>query len=388
MDLFIQKKPENKSSSSKGRLQNDNVVLKLARRHTFDFPSNSNTSPTLVQIKHAKSRHLTDIDCSAHSGIVKNTVNCVANRLLQSIKIAHGSNYVLPTEYDCFLNKHSNIMIKSSSLDENNIPTLETIINVYDTIIDICNIEYGCIITSLIYIDRMMVLSNMKFQICQSNWLLTIFISVFLASKVYDDDSMNSEDFSTVYGLEKKHLHYMEKITLSIFEYYVGICLETYNTYCDIIQNKDLGENNNGNSDSNVLGNSLSCYDMEGDRICTSMKSNATSLKLTKSTNTSPVKYPMIKPSLSSSALHVTGSFDFNDSVFESTTVSYRSPVKQTATKSISSLIDHSGEFHVNNQSEVHHQVNSNSGVNPIMYILRKLVSGISRNHKIVPMVR
>jgi Cyclin len=58
--------------------------------------------------------------------------------------------------------------------------------------------ECDCVVTSLFYIERLLVESAGQLRMCRTNWRSVTLSGMILASKVWDDLSMWSVDFARV----------------------------------------------------------------------------------------------------------------------------------------------------------------------------------------------
>lgn len=59
-------------------------------------------------------------------------------------------------------------------------------------------LECDCVVTSLYYVERLLMETAGELRICRSNWRSLILSGMILASKVWDDLSMWSVDFARV----------------------------------------------------------------------------------------------------------------------------------------------------------------------------------------------
>ena len=83
-------------------------------------------------------------------------------------------------------------------LDITSIPSLTTITDFYRSIFLRSQMEIDCIIISLIYIERLIKLTDGRLTPSSNNWRSILFSCMVLASKVWDDLSMWNCDFSKI----------------------------------------------------------------------------------------------------------------------------------------------------------------------------------------------
>jgi len=214
----------------------------VVRRHTFhstsDDPLIMSPKP-FPKIGRARSKGLTTIDGGLiEDSTVKATITCVAQEVLESVLMAEQAQYQLPEEYRCFHNEHTRFLRNQDADTQNQMPTLEHITNVFKEIVEVCQLEYGCILAALIYMDRLTE-ARTAFQLCSNNWAMTLCACSYLSAKVFDDDAMKMSDFAQVFGCSTGHLFLLEQKLLEAFNYNIGISVEDYNTYCDLLQQDD-----------------------------------------------------------------------------------------------------------------------------------------------------
>jgi hypothetical protein len=83
-------------------------------------------------------------------------------------------------------------------LDTSSIPSLEAVTDYYRSIFLRSQMEVECIIISLIYVERLVKMTNGKLIPRPENWRSVLFSCMVLASKVWDDLSMWNCDFSKI----------------------------------------------------------------------------------------------------------------------------------------------------------------------------------------------
>ena len=65
-------------------------------------------------------------------------------------------------------------------------------------VITTCKMEKEVVIVGLIYIERL--IQNQQFFVDSTNWRLLIFVALILASKIWDDESFENDNFSKAFG--------------------------------------------------------------------------------------------------------------------------------------------------------------------------------------------
>jgi Cyclin len=116
------------------------------------------------------------------------------------------------------------------SLKSGVVPGEDEIYNISKNIIIRSKMEKECSIISLIYIDRLKKLTGIGPN--DRNWKRLLFISLVLASKVWDDESYENHNFADVFSnISLKDLNNMEVTFLNLVDYKVGITKSEYARY-------------------------------------------------------------------------------------------------------------------------------------------------------------
>lgn len=129
-------------------------------------------------------------------------IKCVCGVFRAHLLQAKPSHADLPSpsntknEYDVFRDRRSTGDYRL--LDITSIPSLSTITDYFRSIFLRSQMEVECIIVSLIYIERVIKLTDGKLSPKPSNWRSVLFSCMVLASKVWDDLSMWNCDFSKI----------------------------------------------------------------------------------------------------------------------------------------------------------------------------------------------
>lgn len=115
------------------------------------------------------------------------------------------------------------------------IPTLEQITTFYRDVFQRAQMEYDCIIISLIYVERLIKTTQGALRPRQCNWRSILFSCMVLASKVWDDLSMWNADFSqtcpTGVKFPLKRINELEVEILSALSYKVKVPASEYAKY-------------------------------------------------------------------------------------------------------------------------------------------------------------
>jgi hypothetical protein len=117
------------------------------------------------------------------------------------------------------------------------VPKLITMIDFFNLIFTTAQIESECIIIALIYCERLVKDSNGQFFIRHDNWRSVIFISLIMASKVWDDLSMSNADLSMILvHWDLPRVNELELITLKTLQFGVKIPPGQYAKYYFILR--------------------------------------------------------------------------------------------------------------------------------------------------------
>jgi hypothetical protein len=114
-------------------------------------------------------------------------------------------------------------------------PSLEDISTFYRDVFTRAQMETDCIIMSLIYVERLVKVTDGKLRPHQSNWRSILFSCMVLSSKVWDDMSMWNADFSQTCpaGIEftLQRINALEVAVLSALSYEVKVPASEYAKY-------------------------------------------------------------------------------------------------------------------------------------------------------------
>jgi len=124
-------------------------------------------------------------------------------------------------------------------------PDPQSIFEFVANIMILTKMEKEVIIISLIYIERL--IFNTGFIINSRNWRKIIFIALIIASKLWDDDSLENIHFSQVFThLKIGEINLLERTFLELINYKVFIKFGEYMKYYLAIKNLALRFNFNG----------------------------------------------------------------------------------------------------------------------------------------------
>jgi Cyclin/WW domain len=128
---------------------------------------------------------------------IKATIKCVCGvyraHIVEAGKHDQHKQQKLAKEYDVFRDDYGSTEKLAFA-----IPTLSDVVDFYDAFYRRSQMEHDTIITSLIYVERIVKSTNGALTPNAQNWRSLLFACMVLASKVWDDLSMWNIDFSNV----------------------------------------------------------------------------------------------------------------------------------------------------------------------------------------------
>ena len=117
--------------------------------------------------------------------------------------------------------------------------TEEQILLYYRKIFNTMQLATECIIVSLIYLERMILLS--KVEVRFSNWRALVFTSILLASKFWEDICFWNVDYVDALKLYPlRSVNRMESKFISLCHYKMYVSREMYQKYYDAIKERFL----------------------------------------------------------------------------------------------------------------------------------------------------
>ena len=124
---------------------------------------------------------------------------------------------------------------KLRKIDRDIAKGIEQFDNYAKNIIFRARMEKECSIICLIYIERVIQLTGLYLN--KLNWKRVLFISLTIASKVWDDESYENVHFAKVFTrYPLKEINTLERIFLSLIDYNVGIKKSEYAKYYFILR--------------------------------------------------------------------------------------------------------------------------------------------------------
>jgi len=118
---------------------------------------------------------------------------------------------------------------------EKDIPSLDDIANFFRDVFIKAQMESDCIIMSLIYVERLIKITEGKLRPRKSNWRSLLFACLILSSKVWDDLSMWNGDFSQTcpagVKFSLKRINELELTVLNVLKYVVKVPASEYAKY-------------------------------------------------------------------------------------------------------------------------------------------------------------
>ena len=124
-------------------------------------------------------------------------------------------------------------------------PLVPTFSMIYDKIrqwTTCAKMESEIPVIALIYIEKLMKKSGVLMN--EHNWSRLVMITLWIASKIWDDDSLENEHFAKVFnGISLKEISVLEKAFLGLIEYEVMITSKQFTKYSFILStlwNSDL----------------------------------------------------------------------------------------------------------------------------------------------------
>lgn len=118
---------------------------------------------------------------------------------------------------------------------EKELPTLEVITSFYRDVFMRAQMETDCIIMSLIYVERLIKVTDGLLRPRRSNWRSLLFSCMILSSKVWDDLSMWNGDFSQTCPagviFSVKRINELELAILKALKYKVKVPASEYAKY-------------------------------------------------------------------------------------------------------------------------------------------------------------
>ncbi|CAD8124829.1 unnamed protein product [Paramecium sonneborni] len=115
------------------------------------------------------------------------------------------------------------------------IPTPEVVSNYCKNIIITSKMEKEVTILCLVYIERLLTLANISLE--PQTWKRVVLISLIIASKIWDDESFENDNFAKVFPQYRtKDINEMERIFLILLDYKLQVYPAEYAKYYFILR--------------------------------------------------------------------------------------------------------------------------------------------------------
>ena len=110
------------------------------------------------------------------------------------------------------------------------VPTEDMIFHTIRSVFECARIPSECLIVSLVYIERLIAISNCPLLV--TTWRPILLSSLILAQKVWDDRSLHNVDFSIFCPMfTLKEINFLEKKFLELIDFDVSISASIYASY-------------------------------------------------------------------------------------------------------------------------------------------------------------
>lgn len=110
------------------------------------------------------------------------------------------------------------------------LPTYKDVYDFTNSIFKITYLSIQCLIQSLIYIQRLLILTDSNLS--KFNWKPILFISFIISQKIIEETPMSNDQFINVYSFFNKYqLHKLELLFLKLIKYHLSVDFKTYFQY-------------------------------------------------------------------------------------------------------------------------------------------------------------
>jgi hypothetical protein len=168
-------------------------------------------------------------------------VECIAACVLMHVRQSTGDGYVPPPEYACFTKDVPNINYEMVTPPLSLPPRLliavqdcsmENLQYVIRVIHNETRMEDECMIIALIYLERMCLFTEYKYRICRENWRYSVFATMMLASKTWDDYALSNYQYSNIFSnLDLKRINQLEIELLLMLNFTIGVSSAEFHDY-------------------------------------------------------------------------------------------------------------------------------------------------------------
>lgn len=121
-------------------------------------------------------------------------------------------------------------IIENISCSTQLLPTYKDVYDFTNSIFRITNLSVQCLIQSLIYIQRLLILTDSNLS--KFNWKPILFISFIISQKILEETPMSNDQFINLYSFFNKYqLHKLELLFLKLIKYHLNVDFKTYFQY-------------------------------------------------------------------------------------------------------------------------------------------------------------
>eukprot|EP00602_Paraphysomonas_sp_CaronLab_P002920 CAMPEP_0185028886 /NCGR_PEP_ID=MMETSP1103-20130426/14953_1 /TAXON_ID=36769 /ORGANISM="Paraphysomonas bandaiensis, Strain Caron Lab Isolate" /LENGTH=422 /DNA_ID=CAMNT_0027563453 /DNA_START=79 /DNA_END=1347 /DNA_ORIENTATION=+ len=186
-------------------------------RYITERDTSSEQSIPTPKVKKSQSRNYSKHDFES---VEEEVITCICANILSRINEASTDKYSPVKQYSLF-----DRGITRGKLE----CTLDNIKHVFSIIYQETEMEYPCMVISLIYMERMVERTKLRFRICDKNWQCTLFMCMMLSSKIWDDFSMINADYATLFaGFSLESINSLEMELLDILDFNVEVSSSEY----------------------------------------------------------------------------------------------------------------------------------------------------------------
>mmetsp|Transcript_6206 Transcript_6206/g.9358 ORF Transcript_6206/g.9358 Transcript_6206/m.9358 type:complete len:355 (+) Transcript_6206:152-1216(+) len=159
-------------------------------------------------------------------------VHSVASVISAHIEDAEVEGYFPSSSYSVFNKGGCDIILTEYSHSAEDVP-IRTIERFVTLLHQNASVEYEHMIIALIYVERIMRITNMEFRLCSYNWKAAFMTCCLLSCKIFDDFSMLNCDFASSIGngmLEVERVNALELKLVEILDFSCFVSAEEYYT--------------------------------------------------------------------------------------------------------------------------------------------------------------
>jgi hypothetical protein len=129
-----------------------------------------------------------------------------------------------------FIPSHETLQFEITSTPHPRVPpTIDQISKLALYLYHICQLEYECLLSSYIYLQKLYHLTSGVYRLTRSNWRVSLLLCYLLSSKLLDDFSMENKDFSIAFGLiSLQELNSLERKLVELMNFNLYLSREEY----------------------------------------------------------------------------------------------------------------------------------------------------------------